>query len=105
QRELTRLKASQPTPVAERYDNSKVSDLEQMLSDRNNQLSEWQKQIIDANSLIITSQTRPERAQAEISSNQARAREIGEALKGGKLAGTPLTNETRDQLNAELAQL
>ncbi|ARU90075.1 mechanosensitive channel MscK [Pseudomonas sp. M30-35] len=105
QRELTRLKASQPTPVAERYSNSKVSDLEQMLSDRNNQLSEWQKQIIDANSLIITSQTRPERAQAEISSNQARAREIGEALKSGKLAGTPLTNETSEQLNAELAQL
>ncbi|WP_010488494.1 mechanosensitive channel MscK [Pseudomonas sp. S9] len=105
QRELARLKASQPTPVGERYGNRKVSELEQMISDRNNQLSDWQKQIIDANSLIITAQTRPERAQAEISSNQTRTREISEALKVGKLAGSPLTSETRDQLNAELAQL
>lgn len=105
QRELARLKASQPTPVADRYGKTKVSDLEEMLSDRNNQLSEWQKQIIDANSLIITSQTRPERAQAEISSNQARLREIADALKSGKLDGMPITNETRDQLNAEVAQL
>ncbi|HBX56916.1 mechanosensitive channel MscK [Pseudomonas sp. UBA2684] len=105
QRELTRLKASPPTPIAQRYANSQVPQLEQLLSERNNQLGDWQKQIIDANSLIITAQTRPERAQAEISRNQTRSQEINNALKTGKDAGKPLTAEHRDLLGAELAQL
>lgn len=105
QRDLARLKGSEPTPIAERYANSQVPQLEQLLSVRNNQLSDWQKQIIDANSLIITAQTRPERAQAEISSNQTRSQEIDNQLKSGKVAGKPLTREGRDLLNAELGAL
>ncbi|MCG4452295.1 mechanosensitive channel MscK [Pseudomonas sp. MMS21-TM103] len=105
QRELTRLKASPATPVTQRYANAAVPQLEQLLSERNVQLNDWQKQIIDANSLIITAQTRPERAQGEISSNQARIQEINNALKNGKEAGKSLTAERRDLLSAELAAL
>ncbi|WP_286976106.1 mechanosensitive channel MscK [Pseudomonas sp.] len=105
QRELARLKGSTPTPVQERYANSKVSDLEQLINERSNQLAQWQKDIIEANSLIITAQTRPERAQAEISSNQVRAREIAGILKAGKMDGKALSSEMRDQLNAEVDQL
>ncbi|MDA7084895.1 mechanosensitive channel MscK [Pseudomonas sp. SA3-5] len=105
QHELTRLKASQTTPVTQRYANAAVPQLEQLLSERSVQLNDWQKQIIDANSLIITAQTRPERAQGEISSNQTRIQEINNALKNGKEAGKSLTAERRDLLNAELAAL
>ncbi|MAB99007.1 MAG: mechanosensitive channel MscK [Pseudomonadaceae bacterium] len=68
-------------------------------------MAQWQKDIIEANSLIITAQTRPERAQAEISSNQVRAREIAGILKAGKMDGKALSSEMRDQLNAEVDQL
>jgi potassium efflux system protein len=105
QRELTRLKASQPPQIAQRYADTEVPQLEQLLGERNSQLSDWQKQIGDAHSLVITAQTRPERAQAEISNNQTRTQEINGILKSGKEAGKPLTEERRDLLNAELAQL
>ncbi|MBS7662279.1 mechanosensitive channel MscK [Pseudomonas lalucatii] len=105
QRELTRLKASEPTDIARRHAATSVPQLEQLLGERSTQLSEWQKQLGDANSLIITAQTRPERAQAEISSNQTRTQEINNSLKTGKESGKPLTTELRDQLSAELALL
>ncbi len=54
---------------------------------------------------MITAQTRPERAQAEISSNQTRSLEINNLLKNGRDGSKPLSNERRDQLNAELAKL
>ena len=105
QRELTRLKASEPPLVAQRHANTPVPQLETLLNERSSQLSDWQKQIGEANSLIITAQTRPERAQAEISRNQARSQDINNALKNGKESGKPLTAERRDLLVAELAQL
>lgn len=105
QREYERLKASKPTEVSQRYGNSQLPQLEQLLAERDSQLNQWQQQLIDANSLIITAQTRPERAQAEISSNQNRSQEIGNALKTGRDTGKPLSAERRDQLLAELAKL
>ena len=105
QRDYERLKNSTPTQVNLRYGKSALPQLEQLLADRNAQLNEWQKQIIDANSLVITAQTRPERAQAEISGNQTRSQEINNILKSGRDASKPLSNERRNQLNAELAKL
>lgn len=105
QRDFDRLKNSLPTEVNLRYGKSALPLLEQLLAERNAQLNEWQKQIIEANSLVITSQTRPERAQAEISSNQTRSQTINGILKSGREANKPLSNERRDQLHAELAKL
>lgn len=105
QRDYERLKNSTPTQVNMRYGKSTLPQLEQLLADRNAQLNEWQKQIIEANSLVITAQTRPERAQAEISGNQTRSQEINSILKSGRDASKPLSNERRNQLNAELAKL
>ncbi len=105
QRDYERLKNSTPTQVNLRYGKSTLPQLEQLLADRNAQLNEWQKQIIEANSLVITAQTRPERAQAEISGNQTRSQEINSILKSGRDASKPLNNERRNQLNAELAKL
>ncbi|POA22076.1 mechanosensitive channel MscK [Pseudomonas sp. FW300-N1A1] len=105
QRELERLKATKVVPVAQRYANLNVSQLEQMLTERSTQQSDLQKALAEANSLIITAQTRPERAQAEISSSQTRILQINNILKAGKDNGKALSNEQRDQLNAELAAL
>ena len=58
-------------------------ELEIILTARSQQLTDWQKELTAANSLIITSQTRPERAQTEISSNQTRSQQIAAILKNG----------------------
>ena len=105
QRELERLTATKVVPVAQRYANLTVPQLEQMLTDRSTQQSDLQKALADANSLIITAQTRPERAQAEIASSQTRILQINNILKAGKDGGKTLSAEQRDQLNAELAAL
>ncbi|MEB0150153.1 mechanosensitive channel MscK, partial [Pseudomonas sp. CCC2.2] len=105
QRELTRLKASKTVPTTQRYANLDVPPLEQMLTERSTQLNDLQKSLNDANSLTITAQTRPERAQAEISSNQTRIQQINNLLKTGKDSGKPLSADQRNQLNAELASL
>ncbi|ARS47408.1 mechanosensitive channel MscK [Pseudomonas sp. KHPS1] len=105
QRELDRLKASPEVATAERHARTSLAQLEQLLNERSNQLTEWNKAIIEANSLVITAQTRPERAQAEISQNQARSQQINNSLKSGRDDGKPLTPERRALLNAELAQL
>ncbi|WP_437882633.1 mechanosensitive channel MscK [Pseudomonas sp. LRF_L74] len=105
QREYTRLKASNPTLVAERYGKSNATQLDALLSQRSTQLADWQQQLTEANSLIVTAQTRPERAQAEISSNQSRSLQINTLLKAGKDQGKTLSAEQRGALNAELAAL
>jgi potassium efflux system protein len=105
QRELTRLKASKTALTTQRYANLDVPPLEQMLTERSTQLNDLQKSLNDANSLTITAQTRPERAQAEISSNQTRIQQINNLLKTGKDSGKPLSADQRNQLNAELASL
>lgn len=104
-RELEKLKATKVVPIAQRYASTDVAQLEQILSERSAQLSDWQKQLNDANTLIITAQTRPERAQAEISGNQTRAQQINSLLKSGREDGKPLSAERVNQLKAELAQL
>ncbi|HLD64674.1 MAG TPA: mechanosensitive channel MscK [Pseudomonas sp.] len=105
QRELDRLKTSSPVPLAQRHAKTPVPQLEELLASRSTQLSQWQQALADANSLIITAQTRPERAQAEISANQVRSQEINNALKSGKDQGKALSADRRDLLGAEQAAL
>ncbi|SEC88077.1 potassium efflux system protein [Pseudomonas saponiphila] len=105
QRELVRLKASKVLPVAQRYAAMSVAQLEQLLAERSTNQSDLQKALSDANSLIITAQTRPERAQAEISNSQTRILQINAALKAGRDGGKLLSSDQRNLLNAELAAL
>lgn len=105
QRELERLKAGQVIPVAQRYAKMDVPQLEQLLSERSTQQSDLQKALNDANSLILTAQTRPERAQTEISNNQTRTQQINTILKAGKEGGKTLSADQRNLYNAELASL
>ncbi|WP_300731021.1 mechanosensitive channel MscK [Pseudomonas sp.] len=105
QRELARLKATPPVPVAQRYTTLSVPQLEQLLADRTTQQGELQKALANANSMSIAAQTRPERAQAEISSSQTRIQQINTTLKSGRENGKVLTADQRNQLSAEAASL
>ncbi|MCW8155381.1 mechanosensitive channel MscK [Stutzerimonas stutzeri] len=105
QRELAKLKASPDEDPAQRYAKQSVEALEQRLSARVEELSEWQKQFSAANSMIITAQTRPERAQAQISTAQTRIQEVNNLLKSGRESGKPLSEERRALLDAEIVSL
>ena len=87
QRELARLKTSTVAPVAQRYNNLSVPQLEQLLAERTTQQGELQKALASANSMTIAAQTRPERAQAEISTSQTRIQQINNTLKAGRENG------------------
>lgn len=105
QRELERLKASKVVPVTQRYASQSVAQLEQLLAERTGIQGELQKSLAQANSLTISAQTRPERAQADISNGQMRILQINAILKAGKDNGKLLSNDQRNLLNAELAAI
>jgi potassium efflux system protein len=105
QLELDRLQETKPTDVRKQFAEASLTTLELRLAERNAQLGDWQQLLIEANSQLISSKTRPERTQAELSNDQARSQAIMVALKSDRDAGKPLTKERRDQLNAELALL
>ncbi|MCU7648749.1 mechanosensitive channel MscK [Pseudomonas piscis] len=105
QRELARLKASKVVPVAQRYASQSVAQLEQLLAERTGIQGELQKALAQANSLTISAQTRPERAQADISNGQMRILQINAILKAGKDNGKLLSSDQRNLLNAELAAI
>ncbi|WP_268801023.1 mechanosensitive channel MscK [Pseudomonas huanghezhanensis] len=105
QKQLATLKGIRLIPIAQRYANLDVPALEQMLSQRSTQQADLQSALNDANSLTITAQTRPERAQAEISASQTRIQQISATLKSGKDAGKTISADQRNELNAELASI
>ncbi|RRV17496.1 mechanosensitive channel MscK [Pseudomonas saudiphocaensis] len=105
QRELTRLKANPEPDPSERFANLTVVALEQRLATRLAELSDWNKQLTDANSLIITAQTRPERSQAQIGTNQTRIQALQNRLKSGLDNGKSISEEQRGLFEAEIAAL
>ena len=105
QRELAHIKATKVVPVEQRYASQSVTQLEQLLTDRSNEQSSLQKALSDANSMTIAAQTRPERAQTEISDKQTRIQQINGILKSGRDNGKGINADQRNQLNAELAAI
>jgi len=102
---LQRLLTTPQDDLSKRLAQASVSELEHLLSERNLQLRALQKELSDANSLIVTAQTRPERAQAEISGNQTRIQEINALLKTAKEGSKVFSNERMSALKAELLAL
>ena len=105
QRELAQLKPAAPDELARRYAGMPASQLESMLAERLSRLNDWQTELTRVTNALINAQTRPERAQAEISANQTRAQAIREQLKTGKDNKQPLGAEQLAQLQSELAAL
>lgn len=80
--------------------------LEQRLAERNAELSQWQRSLDEADALLLSARTGPERAQTEISTNQTRMTAIEAALSANREPGPgrearSLTTERRDALAAE----
>ncbi|MBV2133563.1 mechanosensitive channel MscK [Pseudomonas sp. MAP12] len=105
QRELAQLKPLVAEELGKRYASLPTAQLEGMLGERLTQLNDWQAQLAQATNALINAQTRPERAQAEISANQTRAQLIREKLKSGKDNNQPLGPEQLTLLQSELAAL
>lgn len=79
-----------------------LEELERQMASLSRELGVWQKELSDANALIVRTQTRPERAQIEIGNTQKRLQEIGNQLKATKEGGKPLLLVERvDALKAE----
>ncbi|WP_313464661.1 mechanosensitive channel MscK [Pseudomonas nitroreducens] len=105
QKALSRLKGSSDKPASQRYAGFNATQLEMTLNEQSTQLAAWQKELVDAKSDILTAQTRPERAQADLSKNQTRLLEIAGILKAGKDGSKTLSEEHRNELLAEQALL
>lgn len=104
-RSLEELKARPPADPLREQAEASIAELEVFLETRHQQLTEWQQELAAANSLVINAQTRPERAQTEISANQARIQTLQTALREGRFEGQTLNPERRDLLGAEMATL
>ena len=105
QNDLQRLLASTQADPSQHLAKASVKELEDLLAEHNLKLRELQKDLNDANALIVTAQTRPERAQAEISSNQTRIQEINNLLKTVKDDSKLSSSEKNYALKAELLAL
>lgn len=105
QHQLAQLQSSPNTPMTQRYSSASAAQLEQLLIEHTGQLSLLQSALTDANSLFITSQTRPERAQAQISTDQIRLQAINNLLKSGKDQGKAISADQLTLLRAEQAAL
>ena len=105
QRDLSKLKGIDTSDLVDKLAKLKVPALEQRLAERVEELSTWQTALTAANSMIISAQTRPERAQADISKSQTRIDEINSLLKAGRESGKPLNEERRALLAAEKSAL
>ena len=101
QKELNALKNTPRVDIVKRYGNHSLLQLEQLFTERNTQLGEWQKALGETNTQIISAQTRPERTQGEISTNLTRIATITSLLKTGQRGDHTLTTEQRDALTAE----
>ncbi len=99
-RALERLEAQADRPVAVDPEAG-LPALEERFQERSTAVETLQRALADANSLIIGAQTRPDRAQTDIQSTQARLSVIADALRDGREAGRPLSGERREALLAE----
>lgn len=90
-----------PEPDSRKVQVLPIEDLTRQLGELGEQLSEWQRTLTEANSLLITSRTVPERAQTEIAANRARMQAIDESIKSGQNDNRPLTPEASLALTAE----
>jgi len=97
QRELAALKEAAPVDIASRHRQTDLPTLEKLFEERSDQLARWQQALTEANALLINAQTRPERAQGEISASQTRLAAIARQLGDDKALGA----EQRDALRAE----
>jgi potassium-dependent mechanosensitive channel len=103
QQRLAALNATPPSPLAIN-DDTRLERLDTLLAEHKSKLTQWQQALDEANTLVVSARTGPERAHAEITANQTRMQAIDAALKSGREPGREtrgLNAERRDNLAAE----
>ena len=95
---LAQRQASAPTPATIPA-NATLETLEARLAERNAELTRWRSALDDASALSLSASA--ERAQAEISTNQARMQQLEASLRTGRDGTRTLSPERRDALSAE----
>lgn len=92
----------QPTDFIEQsFADKPIEVLEQASLRYNQELTLAQNNLSQANALYVISQTRPERAQAEINANLLRLQDIAAQVKAAKEGSKTLASEKLDSLQAE----
>ncbi|MCJ8170357.1 mechanosensitive channel MscK [Atopomonas sediminilitoris] len=105
QREIGRLQEVDSEKLSMRHANHDLATLETLLSEKTSQLSIWQSDLSAANNLLITTQTRPERAQGEVTTAQARLLNVNTQLKSGRNSSRELRPEELQRLTIEKTAL
>ncbi|RHW19597.1 mechanosensitive channel MscK [Pseudomonas jilinensis] len=80
-RQSEQLKVTDSDQLRQRYTNQNLESLEELLGNKVGHMFAWQNELTSVNSDLIAAQTRPERTQSSISSNQTREQAINEQLR------------------------
>lgn len=88
------------------YERQPLADLERQLAERVARMFAMQNELTTINSELIAAQTRPERTQASVASNQAREQALSEQIRTTqRQADTPLNQARLAMLRAEQRSL
>lgn len=79
--QIEKLKVQNPQSLREDYAKQRLDTLEALLGEKVSRMHGWQDELARVNDELIVEQTRPERTQADITSNQAREQVITEQLR------------------------
>ena len=99
--QFAQLKKTTEVDVQKHSAGQSIEQLQAIITASETQLSQWQAQLQSASQMTSQAQGRPERAQTEIAANQARTQVLDAILRSGKQNNRPLSQEDRDQLQAE----
>jgi potassium-dependent mechanosensitive channel len=103
------LDRSQPVDegkLRESYERQALADLERQLGERVSRMFAWQNELTSVNSELIAAQTRPERTQASVASNQTREQALSEQIRTTqRQTDTPLNAARLGMLRAEQRSL
>ena len=100
--QLERTQAQTATELHALYENRELAELETLLCERVTRMFSWQNELTAVNSELIAAQTRPERTQASVSTNQAREQQLSEQIRNlQRQADTPLNTARLAMMRAE----
>ncbi|KKN95366.1 hypothetical protein LCGC14_0178930 [marine sediment metagenome] len=104
--QLDRLGTLDPEKIRSRYASQELEDLERLLGEKVGDMFGAQNQLTAVNSELIAAQTRPERTQASVSSNQQREHAINEQIRNLQRQSDSALNQARlSMLKAESQSL
>jgi potassium efflux system protein len=101
EQQLKYLNQSPAIDVQARFAGQSVDQLESIRQAGETQLSSWQEKLLSASQMARQAQGRPEHAMTSIAANQARTQIIDATLRSGKEGSRPLSDESRQRLQAE----